>query len=209
MFTKLKIGLFCLVISLGANAVGRAEEGATSNALEAVPAKTSRTTTPALDVCSLLDRSSIASVQGTAVQQAQATGGDSGDLYISQCYYIAVSGEGKNLSVHLQVIQRNPNSSKRDAVYEFWEKRFDREESEPERGEKRGSSRDEEEGGVKPVAVRGLGNEAFWIRSGRAGTLFVRSNQKIVRLSLGGSENETEKVQKSKTLAKQVLARLK
>lgn len=209
MFTKLKVGLFCLVVFLGAQAAGLAKKRTTSRAIEAVPARGSTTTTPAMDVCSLLDRSAIASVQGTAVQQTQATGGDSADLNISQCYYVAISGEGKNLSVHLQVIQRNPQSSKRDAVHEFWEKRFEREESEHERGEKRGESSEEEEEGVKPVAVRGLGNEAFWIRSGRAGTLFVRSHQKIIRLSLGGSENETEKVQKSKTLAKQVLARLK
>ncbi|HSS19945.1 MAG TPA: hypothetical protein VLL54_07720 [Pyrinomonadaceae bacterium] len=203
MLSKLKISLFCLGLFLGANAaVVSAKRSLVERGNHASPIATK-------DVCSLLDQSAIAAVQGTAVQQAQATGNDSGDLNISQCYYMAISEAGKNLSVHLQVIQRNAKSLRPDAVNEFWEARFEREESKRESAERRGERREEEEEGIKPVAVRGIGNEAFWVKSGRAGTLFVKSNREIFRLSLGGSETEREKLEKSKTLARQLLARLR
>jgi hypothetical protein len=168
---------------------------------------------PAFDACSLIKSSEIATLQGTPVQQTEPSGYPFGDLNISQCYYTAITPDGKNLSVHLQVIQLNSNSARRDAVNEFWKARFKRptEESENESKEKGRQEREEEEEDAPgaPIPVSGIGDEAFWLASSRGGGLYVRRDQKMVRVMIGGSDDAKTQVEKSKTLARQALARLK
>jgi hypothetical protein len=66
---------------------------------------------PAFDACSLINSSEIAAVQGTPVQLSQPTGYAYGNLKISQCYYTAISGDGKN-----------PNNAPDNnfSGYDFW-----------------------------------------------------------------------------------------
>jgi hypothetical protein len=125
----------------------------------------------------------------------------------SQCYYSAISSDGKNLSVHLQVIQRSPKSARRDAIGEFWNARFRRAGEDNESKEAREEG--EEDAPKAPVSVHGIGSEAFWLGSSRGGALFVRKDDKLVRVSVGGSDDAKTKIAKSKTLAKKALARLK
>jgi hypothetical protein len=168
---------------------------------------------PTFDACSLLTPSEIASVQGTAVQQTQPTGYAYGELNISQCYYTAITSDGKNLSVHLQVIERNANSARRDAVNEFWKARFKHASKEDESKEKREEEKakeiEEEDAPGDPISVRGIGDEAFWLASNRGGALFVLRDHKLVRVTIGGSDAAKTQIEKSKTLARKALARLK
>src|SRR4051812_18102232 len=54
------------------------------------------------DVCALIEKSEIASVQGQPVQSVAPSSQTSGALLFSQCYYAVTSPDGsKNLSVHL------------------------------------------------------------------------------------------------------------
>lgn len=147
------------------------------------------------DTCALIEKSEIASVQGVQVQQMQPTIQKHGDLEISQCYYTAISADGsKNLSVYLQVIQRDPKSARRDAVKEFWAERFGRE----SKGKKIGP----------PLPVSGIGDAAFWLGSSRGGALFVLQKDKVVRVTAGGENDAKAQIENSKALAKKVLARL-
>jgi len=167
--------------------------------------------TDSLDACALIEKSEITSLQGLEVQQAQPGSLKYGELDVSQCYYAAVSPDGlRNLSVHLQVIMRNPQSNTRGALNEFWKARFD-DERKVERREE--SEESEEDGPKAPVRVPGIGDKAFWLASDRGGALFVLKKDKIVRVTVGGTgdpEASLEKsLEKSKTLARLALARLK
>ena len=162
-----------------------------------------------LDACALIEKSEIASVQGVPVQQMQPTSQKHGDLVFSQCYYTAISADGsKNLSVYVQVIQRNSTSARRDAVKEFWEERFGRESKERESKEKRKEEKDEEEAINPPLRVSGVGDEAFWLGSSRGGALFVLKKGKVLRVTVGGPNDANAQIEKSKTLAKKILTRL-
>lgn len=158
------------------------------------------------NICGLIENAEVASVQGAPVQSVVPGNQTSGTLAISQCYYAVTSADGsKNLSVHLQVISGDAKTSGRDGVKEFWEERF--------KGEKKrdadADEEEEEEGGGKPQPVAGVGHEAFWMGDIRAGALYVIQRDKIVRISVGGPDEAKIKLEKSKTLARQALMRLK
>jgi hypothetical protein len=161
-----------------------------------------------LNVCSLLDSSEIASVQRTPVQQTQPTDYAYGDLNISQCYFTAVSDGGENLSVHLQVIQRNPKSVRRNALNEYWKANFKHARDENESKEERSEEKEKEEDRPgAPVSIAGFGHEAFWLASRRGGALYVLTSDKVVRVSAGANDTKAQ-FEKSKALAEKVLRRL-
>jgi hypothetical protein len=225
MLIRFCVCLSCLLLLLIASASKLAENRLASSAALKPPATTQSAAItggappntaraiPAFDACSLINSSEIAALQGTPVQQTEPSGYPFGELNISQCYYTAITPDGKNLSVHLQVIQRNSNSVSRDALNEFWKARFKRptEESENESKEKPREQREEKEEDAPgaPIPVSGIGVEAFWLASSRGGALFVRKDNKLVRVTIGGSDDTKSQIEKSRILVKKTLARLK
>jgi hypothetical protein len=212
MFFKLGISLVCFLVLLGNACDSRSRAGQKPAPAEpkngANSEAGSASSDAALDACTLIEKSEIASVQGVGVQQMQPTSQKHGDLNISQCYYTVISADGsKNLSVYLQVIQRDPKSSRRDALKEFWEERFEREGKEKTE-EKREEREEEEEEINPPLPVPGIGDEAFWLGTSRGGALFVLKKDKVLRVTAGGTDDVKAQIEKSKTLAKKALARL-
>lgn len=159
------------------------------------------------DACNLTSQSEIATVQGGQVQGGQPSSHKQGDLVISQCYYPAVSGDGRaNLSVYLQVIRPDSNSARRDALKEFWKDQLDR-----DRKAQRRVENAEEQAPEKrlkpPVPVSGLGDEAFWLAGRRGGALYVRTHDSVLRVTVGEADVKTQ-MEKSKALARKILKRL-
>jgi hypothetical protein len=222
MFATLGICLFGFLILLGSACESKsstrqepAPRGASQTAaattnpaqvkseMKTVPVAGSSSGPASLDACTLIDKSEIASTQGVEVQQTQPTTQLRADLNISQCYYTAISPDGSsNLSVFLQVIQRNPQSARHNALREFWEEKIAR-----ARTEKRTDERDEEEAINPPLHVSGVGDEAFWLGNSRGGALFVLKKNRLVRVSVGDADAKVQ-IEKSKTLARKALARL-
>lgn len=152
-----------------------------------------------VDACALIKKSEIASVQGAEAQSAVPSTQMNGALAISQCYYTVTSADGsQNLSVHLEVIQADPKSP--NAVKEYWENAFEDKKDKGEKGE------DEKERG--PLAVRGVGEEAFWTGNAKTGALYALKRGKLVRLSIGGPADPKTRLEKSKKLVANVLKRL-
>ncbi|HEV2829947.1 MAG TPA: hypothetical protein VGW76_20265 [Pyrinomonadaceae bacterium] len=152
-----------------------------------------------VDACALIKKSEIASVQGAEAQSAAPSTQMNGALAISQCYYTVTSADGsQNLSVHLEVMQADPKSP--NAVKEYWENAFEDKEDKGEKGE--------EEKERPPLAVRGIGEEAFWTGNAKAGALYALKRGKLVRLSIGGPGDPKTKLEKSKKLVANVLKRL-
>lgn len=153
------------------------------------------------DVCALIEKSEIASVQGEPVRSVAPSSYITDGLNFSQCYYTVMSADGsKNLSVHLQVIRSAAKSQGRKVVKDFWEQKL-----KPQKGR---SEKEEQESG-KPLPVSGLGDEAFWMGNNVMGAIYAIKNDKIVRVSVGGPGDAKTRIEKSKTLAQKSLQRLK
>jgi hypothetical protein len=80
-----------------------------------------------------------------------------------------------------------------------------KQESESERKEE--AEREEGEA-ARPQPIAGLGDAAFWSGNQINSSLYVRKNNVIMRLSIGGSEEQSAKIKKATALAEKVLSRL-
>lgn len=145
--------------------------------------------------CGLIEQSEIESLQGAQMRGAEPSTGTEAGMVFSDCYYTAVSPDGlKNLSVHLRVLRDDPQAAGRGALKGFWEERF--------RGAK------EKKKAEKPRPVAGVGEEAFWLGNNVMGALYVLSKDRVVRVSVGGPDEEGAKVEKSRRLAEGAIKRL-
>jgi hypothetical protein len=154
------------------------------------------------DACVLLEKSEIESVQGAPVQSSSASTQTTGEVFISRCHYAISSGDGsKNLSVHLEVLEKDPKSANADALRVYWEKRL-------RQGQEQGEAGEDEREARELKTLDGLGEKAFWIGNEKAGVVYVLDKDRIVRVSLGGPGNTKTKIEKSKALAASVLKRL-
>lgn len=117
------------------------------------------------------------------------------------------------MSVSLTVFQSDANAPA-DAAREYWNERFER--FEVEKGEKENDGKEprergkegEEEKASPPKKIEGIGEKAFWSGNRVGGALYVLKNDFIVRVSVGGPDDEKAKTEKSKALSAKVLSRL-
>ncbi|HEY3025917.1 MAG TPA: hypothetical protein VGJ55_07195 [Pyrinomonadaceae bacterium] len=177
--------------------------------------------------CALLSASDIQAVQGEAVADTQGSTHSNGAFITTQCFYRLPTF---SKSVNLEIMRPNTGGESARAVDEFWERRFhqrhqgkseaeaEREkekarrdnrkgETKRDRGEEREREREEEKG-AQPQPIPGLGDEAFWAGNQINASLYVRKSNVIIRLSIGGPEDQTVKIKKARALAEQVLKRL-
>jgi len=137
----------------------------------------------ARDACQLLTKQEVAAVQGEPFSSVRLTTRDGR----SQCFYQLPQFVN---SISLDVISGSGR--------EFWEKNFEGEEREEE----------EEENKTPPKRITGVGDEAFWVGSRTAGSLYVLHKKSVLRVSIGGAGTEAEKIARSKRLAAKALRRL-
>jgi hypothetical protein len=74
--------------------------------------------------------------------------------------------------------------------------------SEEERSAEKGEKR------AKPRPVAGIGDEAFWISNPVSGALYVLKGSSYLRISIGGGDPESAKIEKTIELARHALGRL-
>lgn len=191
-----------------ANSAANSSTSPAANNLAAVKSK--------IDPCSLLTSDEIKAVQGEAFANAMRSDRQDGDFIVGQCYY-ALPTSVNSVVVNVTTAKDTAGApNPRD----FWEGTFGKEAGEendrdkkrekekpkkPEAGERR-----EEEGeeAAKPEKVNGLADEAFWIGSRVGGALYVLKKDVFFRISVGGAGDEKVKLNKSRTLAQNVLKRL-
>ncbi len=169
--------------------------------------------------CGFLSASEVADVQGETISDTHGSERPNGLLVTSQCFYRLPTF---SKSVSLEVMRPTSTGESAHAAEEFWTRRFSKHrqkedrateemlaESKKERGERKSGVEDgEEEEGAPPEPIAGLGDEAYWTGSQINGTLYVRKKDIIVRLSIGGAEDQPSKIKKARALAEQVLKRL-
>jgi hypothetical protein len=182
--------------------------------------------------CALLSGSDIQVVQGEAVSDSQGSTHSNGAFITTQCFYRLPTF---SKSVNLEIMRPAAGGEPARAVAEFWDRRFhqpheaeseaeaEREKergraggnrsssarAEGERERERGEEREQEEAkGVQPTPVADIGDEAFWAGNQINASLYVRRSNVIIRLSIGGPDEQSVKIKKAKTLIEQVLKRL-
>ncbi|MEO7970621.1 MAG: hypothetical protein ABI698_04925 [bacterium] len=163
----------------------------------------------------MLDSKEIQTVQGEAVKETKLSGQAGGGLQISQCFFTLPTFSN---SISLLVAQKGDGADAKDPR-DFWretfqkgsagEKERERDKKDRDKDKKAGSRGEEEEDeGAPPQKVAGVGDDAFWIGSRVGGALYVLKGSAYLRISIGGSGDQTSKINKSKTLAQKAIARL-
>jgi len=168
---------------------------------------------PRIAPCSLITNEEVGAIQHATITDAKSSAGVSGGMLMSQCYYNA---REPNMSVSLAVIEHNPQDASAPDAKSYWTESFHRfsvdESDEEKSGEKKeklgGVEREEKEKRVPPKRLDGIGDEAYWSANRFGGALYVLAKDAIVRISVGGSDNEQTKIDKSKALALKALERL-
>jgi hypothetical protein len=178
------------------------------------PASSTNSASPVkseIDACTLLSSDDLKSIQGEAYKEAQRSDREDNGLVVSQCYYQMPTMAN---SVVLNVT--TPKQGGRIPGV-FWEETFHKDagkdhESERDRDRKREKlpvRGEEEEEGALPERIKGLGQEAFWSASQVGGALYVKRDDHIFfRISIGGTDNASTKLNKSKRLAQVILKKL-
>jgi len=157
------------------------------------------------NACQLLTARDIARVQGEEFKSAKLTESDTNGLTVSQCFY-ALPSFTSSVSVDLM----------RGKTMTFWRSHFanardakddDDEDRDRDRATK-AAPRESEEHESAARSVRGIGDAAVWSGNRVAGALYVLKGDTIVRISVGGSGNEEQKIERSKKLAARALRKL-
>jgi len=166
-----------------------------------------------IDACNLLSSDDLRSIQGEGYREAQRSDREDEGLVISQCYYqMPTMANSVVLSV---TTPKRGGGSRIPGV--FWEETFhkdaekdrDRKRDRDRKKEKASERGEEEEEGAPPERIKGLGQEAFWSASRVGGALYVKRDDIILfRISVGGADNASTKLNKSKRLAQQILKKL-
>lgn len=173
----------------GANAPGEATTSAAANA-------------KGFDACALLTADDIKAVQGEAIRESKPGRRDGTDFAVNSCFYATPTF---TKSVSLEVTQKGTSSQ---SVREFWKANFaaalDKRDQKNERRKKQGKP----QAGEPARPVSGIGDEAYWISTNANSTLYAFKKDTLVRISIGGTDKEEERMKKIKTLAEKALARL-
>jgi hypothetical protein len=170
------------------------------------------------DVCGLITKEEIQAIQGSLIKETKGSVSSDGAFRVSQCFYTATDFAK---SVSLSVTQSDPNSSAKRSPKDFWTESFGRYEGEEKERDKEERDRDKKEADRKPARgqedneertppkkISGIGEGAYWTGSSMTGALYVLDKNVLIRISVGGPDNEETKIDKSKALAKKVLQRL-
>lgn len=144
------------------------------------------------DPCDLITSEEIEALQGGAVVGTKSSRRAGGGLAFNQCFFSLAEF---SKSVHLEVVQNDPDHPSPVDPVRHWKELFHRD-WDPTRKK-----------GV-PIKVDGVGDEAFWTGDARIGALYVLQGQSYIRLSVGGQSERSEKMDSAKILALKALNRL-
>jgi hypothetical protein len=168
---------------------------------------------PGIDACSLITKDEVGAIQGATIIGSKTSENFDGNFPVSQCYY---ESKEANMSVSFTLTEPDAGNSKTsprnswDQIFgPYRGKREGEAEKEREEAKQKNGARGEEEGEkIPPKKIDGVGEEAFWSGSRVGGALYVLQKDYILRISVGGPDDQETKISKSKALAQKALERL-
>jgi hypothetical protein len=162
-----------------------------------------RSATVTRDACSLVSKEEVESVQGSRVNETKSSE-RSDDLFrVAQCFYTTAES---NKSVNLALVQERADQGNKHSPKEFWKEKFGPYANEGH--EKAEAKSAEEEQGIAPKKIDGLGDDAYWVSNRFGGVLYVLKGDAFISIGLGGTDDEEMKLKNSKVLAQKALQRL-
>ena len=182
---------------------------ASQNGKNAASVAKSSTTKGSVDACALLTPAEIEAIQGERVEETKPTVRPGGGLFTSQCVFRTPT---LSKSVSVTLTASDPVHPGALTARQLWEKQFhslELESDEESAAEKNGKKVEPERESGKPRAVSGLGEEAYWVASPVASALYVLKGEMFLRVSVGSAGQESERMEKSKALARTALKRLR
>jgi hypothetical protein len=151
------------------------------------------------DPCRLLTDAEVRAVQGHAPTQKIPSEQPAGSFRFTQCYY-----RTEELSSSVSVALGIPlTDNKRSGPRDYWQAQFKREKRD-ERDEREESDKKKQE----PRRLAGLGDEAYWVGDPVTGALYVLRGEVFLRVSVGGSPDQSQNIKRARTLASYALKRL-
>ena len=169
-----------------------------------VPSASQESGQARFDACGLIQKEEIEAIQGSPTKETKSSARSDTGFRVSQCFYTAAEF---SKSVSLAVTQKDPDHQAKRSPKDFWEEtfgRFDKDKKESDRAPSEGEERES----IPPKKIEGIGEEAFWASNRFGGILYVLKGDTFISISLGGTDNEDTKIQKSKALAQKALQRL-
>ena len=161
------------------------------------------TALPKIDASKLLTSEELQTVLGQPLTQAVPSSRSEAGFAIAQCYFTLPT---PSRSVVVTVTSKGDGPQQREPR-QFWEEKFH--EDPEEREEKEGKGGEEaEHPQAPPKKIENVGEEAYWVESGQMGALYALEGNRFIRLAIGGDDDEDTKIEKSATLARNVLKRL-
>jgi hypothetical protein len=173
-----------------------------------VPRSSQESNQAQTEVCGLLTKAEIEAIQGSPIKETKSSARSDGAFRVSQCFYTATEF---SKSVSLTVMQPDPGRPTAMSPRDFWKERFGRysgDEKERDKVKEETEGKEEKEESVPPKKIDGIGDEAFWASNRFGGVLYVLKADSFISISLGGTDNEETKIEKSKALAQKALQRL-
>jgi len=172
-----------------------------------VPKASEKSNQAQIDVCGLLTKDEIEAIQGSPIKETKSSARSDTAFRVSQCFYTATEF---SRSVSLAVMQRDPGRPATGSPKDFWKERFGRysDENERDRVKEETEGKEEKEESVPPKKIDGIGDEAFWASNRFGGVLYILKGDAFISISLGGTDDEETKLNKSKALAQKALQRL-
>ena len=156
----------------------------------------------ARDTCRLLTRQEIADIEGGRVVEEKSSRRIAGGLALSDCFY---RSDPVERSVRVEVTRRAVDSA--PSPRQRWKAVFNAQRDfEQEQGGERRAGEKGKPGSPRPVA--GVGEEAFWVGNPVTGALYVLKGDFYLRISVGGSDEETVRIRRASDLARKALGRL-
>lgn len=142
--------------------------------------------TPGPDPCRLLQAGDIEAVQGAPLVERKPTEDAGRTLHYAGCFFATREFAR---SVSLTIITGD--------VQAYWRKTFHQPVTPA-------STRKKD----PPKPVPALGEQAFWTGDGRTGSLYVLQGTTIVRISVGGTKADADRLRRTRALAERVMRRL-
>jgi hypothetical protein len=164
-----------------------------------------------VDACALLTPAEIEAIQGERVEETKPTVRPGGGLIATQCLFRTPT---LSKSVSLSLTASEPMHPIALSARQLWQKQFHSFEvdSDEESAVGKNVKKIEPAGegqSRKPRSVRGLGEEAYWVASPVASALYVLKGEMFLRISVGSAGQESERLDRSKALARKALRRLR
>ena len=182
-----------------------------SNAPNTAIANQTPATAESFDACALIADDEIVSVQKDQIRRKTNSSKISGALLISQCFY-EMNDYPKSIS--FQITQPSANASPKADIEEIWEKQYKREpEADNDREEEPEAEKNKKDSGKKETkssrfVVPNVGDEALHVGNRISESLYVLKGHNILRIGIGGTDNEKIRFDKLKKIAGFALERL-